>query len=77
MMEVCEVIDKWPYNTSSVAMEHCVNDEHEDSTRKDLAEKNDTKENNEVRSISTKTESKDEIHKYITDNYSEKYLDYK
>ena len=35
MMEVCEAIDECPYETSPVVMEDCVNDEHEDSTRKD------------------------------------------
>ena len=42
-MEVCEVIDKCPDDTYPVVTEICVNDEYEDSIRKDLVEKNDAK----------------------------------
>ena len=72
IMEVCEVIDKFPDDTSPVVMEDYLKDEHEDRIRNDLVEENDTKENNEVRKISTETEKKDLIHRYITDNETEK-----
>ena len=49
MMDECEVIDEFPYDTSPLMMEDCVNNEHEDIIRKDLVEKNDTKLNDEVR----------------------------
>ena len=53
-------------------VEGCVNGEHEDSIRKDLVEKNDTKVNVEGREISIDTENEDVIHRYITDNEAEK-----
>ena len=43
MMEVCEVIDKFPDDTYPVVMEVCVNEKYEDRIRKDLVEKKDTK----------------------------------
>ena len=55
-------------------MEDCVNDENEDSTRKYLVEKNDTKVTDEVIEISIETENEDVIHRYITDNEAEKKL---
>ena len=55
MMEACEVINECPDYTSPVMMENCVNDEHEDSIRKYLVEKNDTKVTDEVQEISIET----------------------
>ena len=46
MMEVCEVIYKLLYVIYPVVMEDYINNEHEDSIRKYLVEKYDTKENN-------------------------------
>ena len=43
MMEVCEVIDKFPDERSPVVMEDYINDEREDIIRKYLVEKNGTK----------------------------------
>ena len=57
-MEICEVIYKCPDDTSPVVMNNFVNDEHKYIIRKDLVEKNDTKENNEARVISIDTENK-------------------
>ena len=68
MMEECEVIDELPDYTSSVMMEDCVNYEHEDSIRKDLVKKNDTKVNDEVREISRDTDNEYLIHRDITNN---------
>ena len=39
MVEVCEVIEEWQYETSPVVMKDFVNDEHEDSFRKYLVKK--------------------------------------
>ena len=39
MMEVLEVLDKSPDDTSPVMMENCVNDKHEDSIKKYFVEK--------------------------------------
>ena len=72
MVEVCGVIYKCPDDTPPVVMEYCVNDEHEDSTRKYLVEKNYTKVTNEVREISIETENEDVIHRNITDIETEK-----
>ena len=58
----------FPYDISPVFIEDCVNNEHEDSIRNGLVEKNDTKVNDEVREISIDTENKDVIHRDITDN---------
>ena len=68
MMDICEVVYAFPYNTDPVVMEDCVNDEHEDSIIKYLVENNDTKLNYEVRKISIQTENEDVINKDITDN---------
>ena len=43
MMEVCEVIDKFPDETSPVIIEDSVNCDHEDITRKYLVDKKYTK----------------------------------
>ena len=72
MMEVCGVIYECPYKISPVVINDCVNDEHDDSTRTYLVDKNDTKVNDKVREISLETENEDIIHKGITDN--ETYL---
>ena len=59
-------------------MEDSVNDEHQYSIRKYLAEENDTKVNDEVRKISIDTENEDVIHRDITDKETEKNMgDYK
>ena len=55
IMEECQVIDKCPYGTSQVVMEYFVNDELEDSIRKDFFEKNDKKANYEVRQVTKET----------------------
>ena len=52
--------------------EDYVNYEHEGRIRKDLVNINDTKENNKLREISIQTENKDVIHRYITENETEK-----
>ena len=41
MMEVCELINECPDNTSPVVMEYCVNKNQYDITRKYLNERND------------------------------------
>ena len=53
-------------------MENCVNNKHEDSIKKYLVEKNDTKVTDEVREISIDSENEDIIHRDIIDNYTEK-----
>ena len=55
MMEAFELINECSYYTSPVMMKKCVNDEHEDSIRKYLIEKNDTKVTDEVQEISIET----------------------
>ena len=55
MMEECEIIYDFPSDTSSVVMDDSVNDEHEDSIRKYLVEKNDTKVTDEAQEISIET----------------------
>ena len=71
-MEVCEVIYECPDDTSPVVMKYCVNDKHEDSIRKYLVEKNDTKVTDKVREISIETQNEYVIIIYITDNEPEK-----
>ena len=73
MMEICEIIDKSLDDTYPVGMEDYVNDKHEDSIRKDLVEKNGTKNINEVREIQIETENEDVIHRDIYKNETEKY----
>ena len=51
MMDVYEVINKFPDETSPVVIEDSVNGEHEDGIRKYLVDKNYTKKN-EVRELS-------------------------
>ena len=53
-------------------MENCVNNKHEDSIKKYLVEKNDTKVTDEVREISIDSENEDIIHRDSIDNYTEK-----
>ena len=72
MIEECELIDKLPEDTTPVLMGDCLNDEHEDSIRKDLVDRNDTKVNDKVREISIKAENKDVIYKSITDKKQRK-----
>ena len=55
MLESCEVINEFPDYTSPVMMDNSVNDEHEDSIRKYLVEKNDTKVTDEAQEISIET----------------------
>ena len=55
MREVGQVIDKLSDDTSPVAMKNSLYYEHKDIIRKDLVQKNDTKENNEVKEISIET----------------------
>ena len=74
-MDEYEVIDKWTYYTSPVVTEDCVNDEHEDSIRNYLDDKNYTEVNDEVREISIETDNEYIINKDITDNETEKNLD--
>ena len=39
IMDECEVVDEFPYNTSQVVMDDCVNDKNRDSIIKDFVEK--------------------------------------
>ena len=48
-MEVCKVIDKFTNDTPPFVTEDDVNYEHEGRIRKDLVNRNDTKENNKLR----------------------------
>ena len=73
MMELCEVIYEFPYDTSPVVMEDSVNVEHEDGIWKYLVEKNDTRVSDKVRGVSTENENEYVIHRYITANKTEKY----
>ena len=72
-MELCEVIYKFPDDTSPIVMEDCVYYKHKDRIRKYLVEKMIQKKN-EVREILKKTEKIDIIHRDITDNGTEKIL---
>ena len=72
IMEVWKVIDKFTNDTPPFVTGDYVNYEHEGRIRKDLVNRNDTKENNKLREISIQTENKDVIHRYITDNETEK-----
>ena len=71
-MEVWKVIDKFTNDTPPFVTGDYVNYEHEGRIRKDLVNRNDTKEKNKLREISIQTENKDVIHRYITDNETEK-----
>ena len=61
MMEECGVIYECPDDTYPVGMDDFLNDEHENSIRKDLFEENYTNVNDEVREISIETENEDVI----------------
>ena len=58
MMDLCEVIDKRPDGRYLVFMQDYLNTEHMNSIRKDLAKKNDIKENNKLIKILMDTENK-------------------